>query len=179
MNSIDSGGPAVFGKGESVALFGDFPRFRGGDIAGVAHDRIEMCLRYMKDHLNQPLQVTTLAALVNISPSHLFALFKRRTGRAPIDLFIRLRMQRACELIETTSASVKEVAAALGYEDPFYFSRVFKSVNQVSPSAYRRRFSQATVGERSPHSKAETVPANRNHVCATALAQTAMRSSAL
>jgi transcriptional regulator GlxA family with amidase domain len=99
--------------------------------------RIEQCVAYMNQHLNRPLQVATLAARVSVSPSHFFALFKRRIGLAPMDYFTRLRMARARQLLETTSLSVKEVAAELGYEDPFYFSRVFKSVNQLAPSDYR------------------------------------------
>jgi AraC-like DNA-binding protein len=99
--------------------------------------RIEQSIQYMRQHLDQPLQVARLAALVNISPSHFFALFKRRTGCAPIDFFIRLRMDQACELLDGTLLNVKEVAAALGYDDPFYFSRTFKSVNHVAPSEYR------------------------------------------
>ncbi|HXC99652.1 MAG TPA: helix-turn-helix transcriptional regulator, partial [Verrucomicrobiae bacterium] len=62
---------------------------------------------------------------------------KQRTGCAPMDYFTRLRMRHACRLLSSGSASVKEVAAALGYGDPFYFSRVFKSVNKVPPSKYR------------------------------------------
>lgn len=108
-------------------------------------------ITYMVQHLSQPLQVATLAALVNISPSHYFALFKRRTGRAPMDYFTRLRMEEARRLLDTTTASVKEVAAALGYDDPFYFSRVFKSVNQLAPSNYRMKAKTATqAGEDSP-----------------------------
>jgi len=99
--------------------------------------RIEQCVAYMNQHLNRPLQVATLAARVIVSPSHFFALFKRRTGIAPMDYFTRLRMERAGRLLETTSLSVKQVAAELGYDDPFYFSRVFKSVNQVAPSDFR------------------------------------------
>lgn len=99
--------------------------------------RIEQSVAYMAQHLDKPLQVATLAAQANISPSHFFALFKRRIGSAPIDYFTRLRMQRACRLLERTSLSVKEVASELGYDDPFYFSRVFKSVNQLAPSDYR------------------------------------------
>jgi transcriptional regulator GlxA family with amidase domain len=91
----------------------------------------------MIKHLDHPLRVARLALLVNVSASHYFALFKRLTGRTPIDVFIRLRMSRACQLLDSTSMEVKEVAAALGYEDPFYFSRLFKSVNQVAPSEYR------------------------------------------
>lgn len=99
--------------------------------------RIEQSVAYMSQHLNRPLQVATLAAQVSISPSHFFALFKRRIGLAPMDYFTRLRMERAGQLLETTSLSVKEVAAELGYDDPFYFSRVFKSVHQLAPSDYR------------------------------------------
>ena len=46
-------------------------------------------------------------------------------------------MQHACRLLDETVLSVKEVAATLGYDDPFYFSRIFKSVNHVAPSEYR------------------------------------------
>ena len=99
--------------------------------------KIEQSIAYMTRHLDEPLQVATLAAQANISPSHFFALFKRQTGCAPIDCFIRLRMQHACRLLEETVLSVKEVAATLGYDDPFYFSRIFKSVNHVAPSEYR------------------------------------------
>jgi AraC-like DNA-binding protein len=99
--------------------------------------RIEQSIAYMTQHLDQPLQVATLAAQANISPSHVVALFKRRIGSAPMDYFTRLRMQRACRLLERTSLSVKEVASELGYDDPFYFSRVFKSINTVAPSEYR------------------------------------------
>ena len=91
----------------------------------------------MSDHINQPLQVATLAAMANVSPSHFFALFKKRTGCPPMDYFTRLRMRYAGRLLDSSTASVKEVAAALGYDDPFYFSRVFKSVHHVPPSRYR------------------------------------------
>ena len=99
--------------------------------------RIERCIHYMREHLNQPLQVATLAETAHTSPSHFFVLFKRWVGLSPIDYFIRLRMSHACRLLATTSLSVKEVAAALGYDDPFYFSRVFKSVNGTPPTDYR------------------------------------------
>jgi len=99
--------------------------------------RIEETIAYMQQHLDQPLQVATLAAKANFSPSHFFVLFKRRIGSAPIDYFTRMRMQRACRLLCETNLSVKEVAAKLGYDDPFYFSRVFKSVNRLAPSDYR------------------------------------------
>ena len=99
--------------------------------------KIEQSISYMLQHINQPLQVATLAAAVNVSPSHYSALFKSWTGSSPIDYFIHLRMQQACRLFDSTSLKVKEVAMALGYDDPFYFSRTFKAIHRVAPSEYR------------------------------------------
>jgi transcriptional regulator GlxA family with amidase domain len=113
------------------------PLDRGEVCESESVRKIEQSITYMLRHLDEPLQVATLAARANVSPSHFFALFKRQIGCAPIDYFIRLRMQHACRLLGETSLSVKEVAAILGYDDPFYFSRLFKTVNNVSPSRYR------------------------------------------
>ena len=99
--------------------------------------KISQSIAYMKQHLGKPLHVSTLAALVNLSPSHYTALFKQHTGYAPIDYLIRLRMHWACQLLDTTNQPVKQIAASLGYGDPFYFSRVFKAVNEASPTEYR------------------------------------------
>jgi len=107
----------------------------GSDVAR----RIEQGIACMLQHLNQPLRVSALAAAVNVSPSHYSAVFKRLTGSPPIDFFIHLRMERACRLFDRTSLNAKEVAAALGYDAPFYFTRVFKSVNQLAPTDYCRR----------------------------------------
>jgi len=100
--------------------------------------RIEKTVQYMTQHLDKPLQASELAAVANVSLSHFFALFKQRMGCSPIDYFTRLRMQRACQLLDSTSARVKEIAAALGYDDPFYFSRVFRRYFGASPGRVRR-----------------------------------------
>jgi transcriptional regulator GlxA family with amidase domain len=119
------------------------PGRRAESIASEIAERIARSIAYMVEHLDEPLQVATLAAQASVSPSHYFALFKRQTGTAPIDFFIRLRMNHARELLDSTCSSVKEVAATMGYDDPFYFSRVFKSVHRVAPAEYRKRNGQA------------------------------------
>jgi AraC-like DNA-binding protein len=118
---------------------------RAHDMASEIAERIGRSIAYMVEHLDEPLQVSTLAAQASVSPSHYFALFKRQTGTAPIDFFIRLRMNHAKQLLDSTASSVKEIAATMGYDDPFYFSRVFKSVHQVAPAEYRRRNGQGGV----------------------------------
>jgi transcriptional regulator GlxA family with amidase domain len=127
--------------------------FRVG--GGGSRQKVEPCSAYMEKHVNQPLQVSTLAAQANVSPSHFFALFKQLKGCPPMDYFTRLRMRHARELLDTTPASVKEVAAALGYDDPFYFSRVFKAVHQVPPSRYRRADQPAPFNLRGVQSGAD------------------------
>lgn len=99
--------------------------------------RIGLTISYMKEHLDKPLRAATLANVAKMSLPHYFVTFKRCTGSTPIDYFIRLRMERARELLATTSCSVKEIAGVLGYDDPLYFSRVFKAVNQITPTQYR------------------------------------------
>jgi AraC family transcriptional regulator, arabinose operon regulatory protein len=92
----------------------------------------------MKQHLDQMLQLDALAALANLSRSRYTVLFKEQTGFAPIDYFNRLRMHSACQLLDTTGMSVKDIATSLGYDDQLYFSRVFKLVTETSPTEYRR-----------------------------------------
>lgn len=103
-----------------------------------ARQKINRTITYMKEHLSQPLMLDQLAALANLSRSRYAALFKAQTGFAPIDYFNRLRMHQACQWLDTTEDSVKCIANRLGYDDPLYFSRVFRSVTECSPMAYRR-----------------------------------------
>jgi AraC-like DNA-binding protein len=100
--------------------------------------KIDQTITYLKQHLNQSLSLDALATLANLSRSRYVELFKRQIGYAPIDYFIRLRMHRACQLLDTTDFSVKAIALQLGYEDPLYFSRLFRAVNEKSPVAYRK-----------------------------------------
>jgi len=69
--------------------------------------------------------------------------------------FIRLRMDHARQLLDSTSSSIKEIAALVGYNDQFYFSRVFKSVHRMAPTEYRRRNGKPAVG--GPQSNGRTV----------------------
>ena len=102
------------------------------------HQKIAQTIAYMKQHLDFSLQLDALAGIANLSRSRYVELFKQQTSFAPIDYFIRLRMHRACRLLDNTDQSVKAIANALGYEDPLYFSRLFRTVNEKSPLEYRK-----------------------------------------
>lgn len=108
-----------------------------------AAQRIEASLRYMMQNLNQPMKVPVLSAMVGLSESSFFALFKSATGLTPLDFFIRARMRRAGQLLVETTLQIKEVAAQLGYDDQFYFSRLFKSVHGIPPREFRARMEES------------------------------------
>ena len=99
--------------------------------------KVAESITYMKQHLDQHATAASFAALANLSESHYRSLFKRQIGYAPMDYFIRLRMHKACQLLDVTQLNVKEIANMVGYEDPLYFSRIFKAVVEMSPSQYR------------------------------------------
>jgi transcriptional regulator GlxA family with amidase domain len=102
-----------------------------------APQRILRSVEYIKQQIDHYLPVAEIAAQSNYSPSHFFKLFRQETGCTPIGYLTRLRMNCACQLLDTTALSVKQVAAKLGFDDPGYFSRVFKLVIGQAPRMYR------------------------------------------
>lgn len=99
--------------------------------------KVGQSIAYMKQHLGQSNTVAAFAAMANLSESHYRSLFKHQTGYAPMDYFIRLRIHKACQLLDTTNLSVKEIASMTGFHNAFYFSRVFKNAVELSPAKYR------------------------------------------
>jgi AraC family transcriptional regulator, arabinose operon regulatory protein len=100
-------------------------------------DVVEQAQRYLREHLGERVSVAELAALTRLSSSHFAALFRRATGVGVLQYQTRLRMARARELLDTTDVAIAEIARTLGYPDPFYFSRRFRSVHGVTASEYR------------------------------------------
>ncbi|MEO8907364.1 MAG: helix-turn-helix domain-containing protein [Microbacteriaceae bacterium] len=102
-------------------------------------DRILLAQDYLREHLAASTTVPELARLAGMSVSHFSALFKASAGIGVVEYVKRLRSARARELLLTTDRGVAEIAAEVGYEDAFYFSRQFRTVNGVSPRQFRER----------------------------------------
>jgi AraC family transcriptional regulator of arabinose operon len=116
-----------------------------------AQERIQLSIAYMKEQLDKPLDVETLAAMAGVSASHYSALFRRLTGYSPINYLTRLRIHRATCMLDETNRSIKSIAHALGYEDPLYFSKTFRLIKGICPSDYRRARKQSAVGDSADH----------------------------
>jgi AraC-like DNA-binding protein len=91
----------------------------------------------MQEHINENLTLGQLCSHSNYSQSRFSNLFKQKTGYAPLDYFIQMKMQKASQQLDFTDQSVKEVALNLGFDDPYYFSSRFSKVIGMSPTKYR------------------------------------------
>lgn len=85
----------------------------------------------------EPHSVDELARSVNMSPSYMTRLFRLQTGRSPASFLREVRLRRAYELVQTTFLSIKEVMAAVGWNDPSHFTRAFKQCFGVGPQQLR------------------------------------------
>jgi AraC family transcriptional regulator, arabinose operon regulatory protein len=100
---------------------------------------IEKSILYMHAHIHETMNLKDLAAYCGYSVSHFSLIFRNKTTRSPIEYFIGLKMQHACQMLDLTEMHIKEIAEDLAFEDPFYFSRMFRKTMGVSPAEYRKK----------------------------------------
>ncbi|KEX92586.1 AraC family transcriptional regulator [Pseudomonas putida] len=92
----------------------------------------------MNEHLADEFRLAHLADIAELSEYHFSRMFKRATGLAPSQYFIRLRMSRARHLLLETDRSIIDVGLEVGYSSPSHFSQVFRREVGVTPSAFRQ-----------------------------------------
>ena len=98
---------------------------------------VQDALDYLESHLSEPLSVRALAHRLHISEQYLTRLFKADTGLSPVKYHNRLRIEKVKEILRLGQHNIGEAAAAVGFDNIFYFSRLFKQLEGMSPSAYR------------------------------------------
>jgi AraC family transcriptional regulator of arabinose operon len=105
----------------------------GGRRAGD----IRRAMRYIEDHCTRPLPVPELASRFSMSVTHFRRLFRHYTGRTPSRYISSMRISRAKRCL-AEGMSIKAAAADVGYDDTFYFMRVFKRETGIPPGAFVR-----------------------------------------
>ncbi|HWI47408.1 MAG TPA: AraC family transcriptional regulator [Rummeliibacillus sp.] len=101
--------------------------------------KVEKVIHYMHQNVNTKVTLTDLAEVVQLSSTYLSRIFKDTTGYSVIGYFNKIKMDKAKELMIEGNHKVKEVAQALGFTDEFYFSRIFKKMEGVSPSEFNSK----------------------------------------
>jgi transcriptional regulator GlxA family with amidase domain len=91
----------------------------------------------MESNVFSAIDLSSIADQLGISTSKLNEIFKTYTSMTPYQYYIQIKIYKAESLLEQQDLSVKEVAHKMGFEDQYYFSRLFKNKTGVSPSEWK------------------------------------------
>lgn len=96
---------------------------------------------YLNEHYTEKISLDLIAKNMYLSSAYISKIFKEETGEAPINYLIKLRLEKAREQLENhTESSVKAISTSVGYDDVYYFSKLFKKYYGKSPLNYRNEF---------------------------------------
>lgn len=112
-----------------------------GEIKGKGtsekNPEIRAAIEYMIENYFKEITLADVADAAGISPNYLSKLFKEYRNQTVMDFLERIRIEKALKLLKESNNSIKEIALQIGYRDPNYFSKVFKKVTNLSPTAVR------------------------------------------
>ena len=101
---------------------------------------VEQIVNYFEDHYNEKISLDQIAENMYLSPFYISKIFKSETGDTPIRHLINIRLEKAKELLEGGyEGSIQEIAATVGYDDAYHFSKLFKKHYGISPSQARKK----------------------------------------
>jgi AraC family transcriptional regulator len=141
--SEDEGAPSrLLARAAGCAILAELCRLSGASLApvrgGLAPWAKRRCLELMQERLSEDISLDELAAEARLSPFHFARMFKESVGVPPRVYLTRLRLERACELLETTDLPVTEIAMEVGYSSNQVLARLFVKHRHMTPSDYRR-----------------------------------------
>ncbi len=123
---------------EARQVFASALGFRDSQTQNQYKLMIQQAKKYIEAHYTDPnLSLNEVATQINFSPSHFSVVFSRETGMTFKDYLTNLRMEKAKELLRTTPLKSFEISSQIGYNDPHYFSYVFKKHTNLSPKQFR------------------------------------------
>ncbi len=117
--------------------------------------RIERTLAMMRKNLGTHVSIHELAASAGMSHAYFTLQFRKHTGQGPRSFFNQLKIAKACEYLGETETKVESVARLVGYEDPFYFCRLFKRITHRTPTMYRQSIRKTPVEAGQPDTRHE------------------------
>ena len=100
---------------------------------------VNHAIYYLENHHNKEITLELLAEKLFVSPTYLSKIFKEATGVSPINYLIRVRMKHAHNLLEHNQLPIRDVAQAVGYQDAYHFSKLFKKNYGVAPSQVEKK----------------------------------------
>jgi AraC-like DNA-binding protein len=104
-----------------------------------AEDEIDKAVTYFYEHYNEQIEVADYAKSHHMSVSWFIRSFKKVMGTTPAQYIMSIRLSNAQSLLESTAYNVTEISKIVGYDNPLYFSRIFKKEKGISPLQYRKK----------------------------------------
>ena len=104
----------------------------------TGNEIVDKMLDYIHQHFQSDISVQELAALCHINYNYAGQLFRNETGETISSYIVRVRMEKASELLRKTTLPIADVAAQAGYQDYFYFAKIFKKYWEITPSVFRQ-----------------------------------------
>ncbi|GHT67646.1 transcriptional regulator [Bacteroidia bacterium] len=98
---------------------------------------ISLATHYMAENIEKKLTLKDLSSHFRYSESYFNRMFCKEVHLSPINYFLHLKIERAGQLLLHTNMKINQISLKLGFDDPYYFSRLFKKIKGVSPKAYR------------------------------------------
>lgn len=117
---------------------------------GVHNKKLVQVLGIMEDHISEPLSTEALAVGVRVTRRQLERLFRDHLRDSPSNFYLRLRLQRARQLLQQTDMSIMEVGIACGFESASHFSRSYRARFEASPSRDREALHPAPASGSAP-----------------------------
>jgi AraC-like DNA-binding protein len=108
-------------------------RMPPGSVESAAFDTYQRCRRELVEHALKIRNLRELARRCQVDEAYLCRLFRRFARESPYHRILQLKMSHAAARLREPGALVKQIAAELGFDDPFHFSRAFKGVFGLSP----------------------------------------------
>lgn len=99
---------------------------------------VRKAVSFIQNNYCNPIKVTDVADYVCINRSYLYTLFQNSIGMSPQQFLTTFRITKAAELLQLTSLPVESIALSCGYHDPLVFTKAFRQMKQMSPSAFRK-----------------------------------------
>lgn len=99
---------------------------------------VRQVVRYLEQNYADPLSLSELAKQYRFSTGYFSSLIKKKAGKSYSELLISIRMEKATALLRSTNKSIEEIAQEIGYDDYFYFNKLYKKVNGITAAAFRK-----------------------------------------
>lgn len=105
---------------------------------GTGFDVVKSAIHYMNENIERRLTLRDIAAYTGYSASHFSLIFRTATGAAPLAYFNRLKIDESCRLLVSTDMKINQICFKVGFDDCYYFSRIFAKLVGMSPLRYRK-----------------------------------------